>query len=164
MASKRLISVFTASSNTGRACVRELLERHSGTTAVRAVFRSEEKAAPLRADALGNHPGLEIVSGFDAFDVANLGAAFEGADAAVVVTPHEPARGFGDDAALTEAMMTAAAKAGVRQIVSVGSWTVNAPRGVPALAARFLTPEVRGGVVGMAQVCVPAHDVTRKVS
>ncbi len=59
------VSVIIASSQTGATCVRELLTTYAGRVNVRAVFRTEERAAPLRA-AFGDRGDLEVVVGVDA--------------------------------------------------------------------------------------------------
>eukprot|EP00037_Helgoeca_nana_P023106 m.238770 g.238770 ORF g.238770 m.238770 type:complete len:336 (-) comp26242_c0_seq4:124-1131(-) len=140
------VAVFTASSNSGGACVSHLLTKYAGRVAVRAVFRTDDKAVELRASGVGStalaNETLEIVTGYDAYESeATLCGAFEGADVAVIVTPHDPTRGFADDSALTIKMINAAALSGVSRIVSVGSWTCNNPLDVPMLATRFIAPE-----------------------
>lgn len=113
------VGVMTASSNSGAQCVREL----AGKCSVRAIFRSEEKAAPFRALP------IEIVTGVDAW---NLGDVFEGCDSTVIVTPHED---FAKDAELACNMIRAARG----HIIFVGSWTVRCPETL--IAKRFLAPE-----------------------
>ena len=134
------VSVFSASSATGRAAVAKLI---GGATpsSVRAIFRSEEKASSLRTST-ASVPSLEIVTGIDAYDAsARLVSAFRGTDVAILVTPHDPSRGFADDAMLQINMMNAAAEAGVQHIINVGSWTVRDADHVSMIAARFVPPE-----------------------
>jgi hypothetical protein len=68
------VAVVIASSQTGDKCVRELLTKYAGRVNVRAVFRTEERAAPLRA-AFGHRDDLEVVVGVDATNPASLPAA-----------------------------------------------------------------------------------------
>ena len=144
------VAVFTASSTTGKACVSALLARPDAPE-VRAVFRSADAAWRTAIDdttGAFRSELLEVSTGFDGYDDGDaLAAAFTGCDAAVIVAPHDLSRGFADDAMLAENMMVAAAAAGVEHIVSIGSWTVNAPgeddRGVSMLANRFVSPELK---------------------
>ena len=93
-----MISVFSASSQTGRACLTAVAKQRPDV-AVRAVFRTAEKAS---AAAPWLPEGPEVLTGVDAYNTADLARAYEGADVAVVVTPHDMARGFADDAMLTQ--------------------------------------------------------------
>jgi uncharacterized protein YbjT (DUF2867 family) len=141
-----IVSIVIASSNTGAACVEELLTNatYAGRVVTRAVFRSEEKAASLRtthAAAIASGD-LQIVSGVDAKDPASLPAAFDGVTATYIITPHDPAAGFADDADLTAVMVHAAVAAGVKHVVFGGSWTVNAAEALTILAPRFVGTEV----------------------
>lgn len=133
-------AVVTASSNSGGACVTALMHELKGKSKIRAVFRTEAKAAALRAGAAGRDD-VEVVVGVDAAESASLASAFAGADCAVVVTPHDAAAGMGRDADLTANMINAAAEAGVKHIVYVGSWTVIAPEAVSVIAQRFVPSE-----------------------
>jgi len=81
--------------------------------------------------------------GVDACKPETLATSFEGVDVAVIVTPLDYSRGMSDDAQLTINMVNAAYEAGVSHVVYVGSWTVNAPDGVPMLATRFAPTEAR---------------------
>jgi uncharacterized protein YbjT (DUF2867 family) len=140
------VAVFTASSNSGDACVLHLLTKYAGRVAVRAVFRTDDKAVALRASGMGStalaNETLEIVTGYDAYkSEAALRGAFDAADVAVIVTPHDPTRGFADDSDLTIKMINAAASSGVKHIVLVGSWTCNNPVDVSMIATRFIAPE-----------------------
>ena len=86
--------------------------------------------------------------GFDAYAGAeSLAAAFGGAETAVLVTPHDVTRGFGDDAMLMETMVSAAELAGVKHIVNIGSWTIHQPDNVSMIAKRFISPESRLGAL-----------------
>jgi hypothetical protein len=112
---KKLVSVITASSNSGSACVDELVNRYSDTTDVRAVFRSEEKAFSFRE----KYPNIEMVTGVDAYKLETLNKAFEGVSATLIVTPHDPVKGiseewFADDALLTANMINSAVVNGVK--------------------------------------------------
>lgn len=138
--SKPIATIITASSNTGAACIEELLTRYAGSVVVRAVFRSEDKAVALRAKQAEN-PDLQVVVGVDASKPDSLAPAFEGAELAYIVTPLEHGRGFGEDADLNANMVNAAVAAGVRHIVFGGSWTVNALERVPDIAHRFAGTE-----------------------
>jgi uncharacterized protein YbjT (DUF2867 family) len=133
------VSVIIASSQTGATCVRELLTTYAGRVNVRAVFRTEERAAPLRA-AFGDRgdSDLEVVVGVDATNPASLPAAFSGAAAALIVTPHEMEHGFGAHGDMSCAMINAAADAGVSHVALVCSWTVNWPDRIRTLSSRFL--------------------------
>jgi NAD(P)H dehydrogenase (quinone) len=133
-------TVITASSQTGAACIEQLLTRYNGTVLVKAAFRSDEKAAELRAHH-GENVNLEIITGVDAADPATLPAAFAGADIAYIVTPHEVGRSFGQDSDMNANMIQAAVNAGVKHIVFGGSWTVHAPEDVPDIASRFVGTE-----------------------
>ena len=87
--SKPLVTVITASSNSGSHCIHELFKRYSDKVAVRAVFRSEEKAKSFREQ----YKDLEIVTGVDAYNNESLDKAFKGAQSALIVTPHDPSKG-----------------------------------------------------------------------
>jgi uncharacterized protein YbjT (DUF2867 family) len=151
---KRVIAVFSSSSATGTSCVRELLSKCSSapnnssnsrsTRTIRALFRSKDKAALLESQFSKQIESgeLQIVSGYDGYDSeSKLALAFEGADVAVLVTPHDLSRGFTDDAMLSMNMIRAANNAGVKHIVNVGSWTVNEPEQLSMIANRFISPE-----------------------
>lgn len=60
----RAVSVVTASSTSGKACVSELLRRGFAPSAIRACVRSESKVEPIRED-IGGHQ-VNFVTGFDA--------------------------------------------------------------------------------------------------
>jgi uncharacterized protein YbjT (DUF2867 family) len=102
------------------------------------VFRSEEKAEPYRE----KYPNLEIVTGVDANKPETMVNAYRGAQAALVVTPHDMKAGFSRDAELTEAMINSAVENGVQYIVYVGSFTVNNYEGMKHIASRFQPTEV----------------------
>jgi len=137
-ATKRIAAVITASSNAGAACVQRLIELAPAGVEVRAVFRTEAKAASLAGTPRDN---VSVVTGPDASAPESLVAAFTGAETAVIVTPHDASRGMADDAALTAAMVNAAIDQGVKHIIYVGSWTVGAQDDLPALATRFAPTE-----------------------
>jgi len=140
MSATPIATIITASSNTGAAAVEELLTKYNGSVIVRAVYRSEEKAAAVRA-AFGENPNLQIVVGVDASVPETLPAAFEGATLAYIVTPLDHHAGFGKDADLNANMVEAAVAAGVSHIVFGGSWTIHAPEAVPDIAGRFVGTE-----------------------
>lgn len=162
------IALFAASSQTGRAAVSTLLGwegRAPYMHGVRAVFRSEEKAgamakeATLRSSNKTRPPEAELsfASGFDAYDPpSKLAEAFSDSDVAILVTPHDPSRGFADDAMLQKNMMDAAVSGGVKHIVSVGSWTVRDAEHVPLLAARFAAPEDHLDTLGVGWTSIRA--------
>lgn len=54
---KPLVAIFTANSNSGAPCLKELVEKYNDKVQVRAVFRSEEKAKPYRAQ----YPNIEVL-------------------------------------------------------------------------------------------------------
>lgn len=133
------IAVLTASSTSGKACVSTLLSSPT-TNAVRAIFRSESKAAPLRT-AHANDPRLQIHTGVDAQNPQTVQNALSGCTVAFLITPHDPARGYGDDADLVANMIHAAVAAGVRHVIFGASWTVSAKDRVPTIASRFAPGE-----------------------
>lgn len=57
------------------------------------------------------------------------------------MTPHDPTRGFADDANLSETMINHAVENGVKYIVVVGSWTVNVAKHAPIISSRFVSSE-----------------------
>jgi uncharacterized protein YbjT (DUF2867 family) len=135
---KFLVSIVTGNSNSGSACIEELLKTYSDRVSIRAVFRSEEKAQPFRLK-YGNR--IQEVIGVDASKPDTLEPAFAGAHSTLIVTPHDPARGMSDDSSLTVNMINAAAQAGVKYIVLVASWTVKAPERIGEIASRFVAAE-----------------------
>ncbi|KAK3256093.1 hypothetical protein CYMTET_34746 [Cymbomonas tetramitiformis] len=116
------------------------MEKYSGKVKVRACFRSQEKAQPL-VDKYESQANFEAMTNVDASSADTLARALEGATYAVLVTPHDPARGLSDDADLTANMINAAAEAGVKHIIYVGSWTVKAPEAIKMIASRFSPSE-----------------------
>jgi uncharacterized protein YbjT (DUF2867 family) len=70
-----------------------------------------------------------------------LKKAFENAQYALIVTPHDPAAGFSNDANLTETMINQAVENGVKYIVLVGSWTVRVKDQIKIIASRFVSSE-----------------------
>jgi uncharacterized protein YbjT (DUF2867 family) len=139
-AARRIASVMTASSNSGSAAVRRLLQLGADGLAVRAVFRSETAAERLR-DVITAASGVDSVIGCDASAPESLAPAFEGAKAAIIVCPHAVGADMGKDADLTANMVNEAKNAGVEHIVFVGSWTVGAAEALPTLAGRFAPTE-----------------------
>ena len=104
MSALPVCAVITASSNTGSACIEELLTRYAGTVVVRAAFRTEERAAPLRS-AQGTNPLLEIIVGVDAAEPVTLAPLFSGCSIAYIVTPLDHSAGFGKDSDLNANMV-----------------------------------------------------------
>ncbi|CAJ1406900.1 unnamed protein product [Effrenium voratum] len=135
LAAQPLAVVVPATSNSGAQAVRSLLAK--GQVRVRAAARSAERASKLLTDC----KQAELVSGIDAARVETVAPAFAGAQLAVIVTPHDPAAGMHDDAAMTANMINAARAAGVEHIVYIGSWTVHAPEQLKGLASRFVPSE-----------------------
>ena len=117
----KLVSIVTGNSNSGSACIDYLMNNHSSSLNVRAVFRSEEKSKPYRE----KYPNLAVVCGVDATQPETTKQAFEGADAAFIVTVHDPTRGFKDDAKLTQVLIDSAVECGVKYIILVASFSVN---------------------------------------
>jgi uncharacterized protein YbjT (DUF2867 family) len=142
----RRIAVISASSVSGHACVDSLISKASGLT-VRCCYRSADKAAAAAvapqssSSGRGNNTVVETMIGVDASDRTSLLEALAGADAAVLVTPLDHARGFSEDAQLSVNMCSAAVEAGVKRLVHVGSWTVKSPERLPGLSSRFLATE-----------------------
>ncbi len=132
------MTVFTANSNSGSYCVEELFKNYADKVQVRGVFRSEAKARPFRE----KHPDLEIVTGVDASKPDTMSGAYANAQAALVVTPHDPAAGFDKDADLTAAMINAAVANGVKYVVLVASFTVNNMEGMGMIGSRFYSSEL----------------------
>lgn len=87
---KPLVSIVTGNSNSGASCIKELFGRYSDKVNVRGVFRSEEKAKSFRND----YSKLEVVTGVDASKPETLKKAFENAQSALIVTPHDPTAGI----------------------------------------------------------------------
>lgn len=133
------VAVLTASSTSGAACVQALLSKY-GKTQIKAIFRTEVKAATLR-ECDGMQPNLEIVTGVDAANPESVVKALGGCTVAFLVTPFDSSRGIANDSTLVTNMIRAAADAGVHHVVYCGSWTVNQPEKVSALAGRFLAGE-----------------------
>ncbi|EGD81192.1 hypothetical protein PTSG_11228 [Salpingoeca rosetta] len=144
-----VVSVITATSNSGSACVEELLrlihnpkhgeQKHA--VQVRACVRSEKQKRDLLQHGYQQSPSaVTVTAGVDALAPNTLPPAFEGASVAVIVTPMTP-QGFDKDAQATANMVNAAVTAGVKHIVYVGSWTVHQPARLSLLAARFAPTE-----------------------
>jgi uncharacterized protein YbjT (DUF2867 family) len=129
---KRIVSIVTGSSNSGKSCIEELLTKFSDKVSVRGAFRTEEKAKPFRE----KYPNLEVVTGIDANQPETLTAAYKNVHAALVVTTHDSTRGFDDDAQLTANLINSAVDNGVKYIVLVASFTVHSEK-MSLLASRF---------------------------
>ena len=82
-----------------------------------------------------------MVTGVDASKSDTLSKAFENAERALIVTPHDPTQGFSNDANLTETMINHAVQNGVKYITVVGSWTVNNPKEIQIISSRFVSSE-----------------------
>jgi len=136
MAALPLVTVIPASSNSGSQAVRDLCETFHHVVRVRACFRTSEKA-----DALKDVGANETIVGIDALKVETLPQAFEGATVAVVVTPHDMAAGFTNDASMTENMIREAVRQGVKHVIYVGSWTAGVPECCPTISSRFVPTE-----------------------
>lgn len=136
--SKPLISIFTANSNSGSACIREIINKYSNRVRVRGVFRSEEKARIFK----DSFPKIETVVGCDADRPDSLAKAFQDAQYALIVTPHDPKKGFENDAKLCKNMIESAVANNVEYIVLVASWTVHFLREIPILSSRFKPSEI----------------------
>lgn len=142
MIDKPLVAVITASSNSGSACVDELMSRYLDEVRVRAIFRTEEKATLFRE----KYANLEIVAGVDANELDTLNKAFEGVNSALIVTPHDPSKGLSEEAASNDALLTAnminaAVNNGVKYIVLVASFTTHEPEKMKIIASRFKPSE-----------------------
>lgn len=135
--SKPLVSIVTGNSNSGKYCIQEIFDRYGDKLNVRGVFRTEEKAKPYREQ----YPKMEIVTGVDASQPETLDKAFKNAQYALVVTPHDPTKGFDNDANLTFNMINRAVENGVQYIVLVASFTVNYIEKMPIIGNRFLPSE-----------------------
>jgi uncharacterized protein YbjT (DUF2867 family) len=136
---RRLISVFTGSSNSGRHCIEALTKTFADQQlSIRGVFRTEDKAKPFREE----YPNLEIVVGSDARHPETLAQAFRGAQAALIVVPCDMKVGFDQDAFLTETMINHAVANGVEYIVLVTSFSVNDMAKFEFVGRRFQSPEL----------------------
>jgi len=138
MSKKPLVVIITGNSNSGSSCIKELFERYSDKVNVRGVFRSKEKAQPF----LEKYPKLEVITGVDAYQPETLKVAFDGADSALIVTPHDPTKGdMNDDAKLTANMINQAVACNVKYVVLVGSISVHTPNVCRMIADRFVSSE-----------------------
>jgi len=138
------ISVVTGNSNSGSACIQELLTRYKSTfQKIKAGFRSDEKANHLRNSSYFDQGVVEIISGVDANKKETLFPVFNDTDYALIVTPLDYTAGTHNDGALTCNMINAAFECGVKHIVVVASWTVKDPVRLPVLSSRFLPTEAR---------------------
>ena len=137
MSKKPLVAILTGNSNSGSSCIKELFERYSDKVTVRGIFRSKDKAQPF----MEKYPQMEVITGVDAYQPETLKVAFEGADSALIVTPHDPSKDFGDDAKLTANRINPAVACHVKYIVLVASWTVHHPDKMPVISSRFVPSE-----------------------
>ena len=110
-------SIFTATSNTGLACIEELYSRkdYSGKVKVRGVFRSAEKAEQLSK----KYPDLEVVVGVDADKPETLSKAFVGAEKAFIICPFDlrSSRSVDEDVKMLNNVIHAAVDAEVKYII-----------------------------------------------
>lgn len=151
------ISVITGSSASGLACLKALLSKahqqqsSQSTTKkppllelVRGCFRLQGKAAtirsslPLRGLVDCKYESIPFV---DATDKDSLRRALEGIDRALVVTPQDYKDGLQYEAIKSINMIQVAKEVGVKRVIHIGSWTVNAPTELPILASRFVPTE-----------------------
>lgn len=84
---------------------------------------------------------MKVVTGVDANKPETLKKAFENADYALIVTPHDPASGIENDANLNETLINHAVENGVKYIVWVGSFTVKDPVRMSMISRRFVSSE-----------------------
>jgi len=128
------VAIITASAVSGRACAARLAmlgPASEDRLRIRLVYRgNQDRADATLPPALRGDARVERVVGVDAADMFALRDSLADVDTAVLVTPHDAARGFGNDARLSANMVRAAAGAGVRRIIHVGSWTVTQARPV----------------------------------
>ncbi|CAF0993392.1 unnamed protein product, partial [Brachionus calyciflorus] len=122
MSQNPLVSIMTASSNSGSACLHELYKKYSKQVRIRGVFRSQEKSEIFAR----KYPNIETVSGCDATKFETLSKAFVNADYALIVTPLDQARGMQNDSDLTIAMINAAVQYNVKYI-TILKWTILRP-------------------------------------
>ncbi|KAJ3115027.1 hypothetical protein HK100_001485 [Physocladia obscura] len=128
------IAIIPASSRSGVTCVEALLKQKEGNNIqIRQIVRRSEWTNTSALTETVLNTGADSGS-------AALEVAFADCNSALIVTPDGGAA-FSDDAKLTENMLRAAASAGVKHIVLVGSWTVHHPEKLSELAERFLSPE-----------------------
>jgi uncharacterized protein YbjT (DUF2867 family) len=135
---KRLVSVFTGNSNSGRRCIDHLVKQFSDLVNVRGVFRTEDKAALFR----NNYPSIDIVVGPDASRPETLAPAFRHAHAAFIVVPCDSKASFDNDSFLAETMINHAVANGVKYIVLVTSFTVNHMDKFGYIGRRFQSAEL----------------------
>jgi uncharacterized protein YbjT (DUF2867 family) len=137
-AQQKLVTIITASSNSGSACLAELIEKYNEKVHIRAVFRSEDKCQHYRT----KYPHVEYMTGIDAHKPDTLAPAFLGAHSALIVTPHDPtAHDYSHDAKMTENMIISAVENGVKYIVLVASWTVKNCEKMSIISSRFKSSE-----------------------
>lgn len=140
------VAVVTASSASGTVCVKKLLTKSTNIPGdgliVRGVFRTRARADAFELPALQNDKiTYEAHVGVDAMDVETLKAALKDCDRAVLITPLDYSAGMQNDSDKSINMIRAAKEEGVRRVVHVGSWTVNAPDRLPILSSRFKPTE-----------------------
>ncbi|KAI8895431.1 hypothetical protein BC833DRAFT_601346 [Globomyces pollinis-pini] len=122
------VVVIPAGSSTGTACIQELVAHQ---VYPRCCHRS-----------LKEFPSnCEVYSDSNAMDRSSLKKAFKDIKSALIVTPLDHSKGFGNDSLMTCNMIEEAVAAGVKYIVLVGSWTVNEPVKCNGIASRFLEAE-----------------------
>ena len=134
----RTVAIITGNSNSGKYCIEELFTRYKDSgLKIKAGFRSAEKAQPF----LDKYPGLEAVNDVDAYKPESMVKLFQGAQSALIVTPHDMKKGFSDDADLTSNMINTAVEQGVNYIVLVASFTVNNMERMGLIGSRFKPSE-----------------------
>eukprot|EP00301_Raphidiophrys_heterophryoidea_P008147 c13065_g1_i1.p1 GENE.c13065_g1_i1~~c13065_g1_i1.p1 ORF type:complete len:302 (-),score=70.67 c13065_g1_i1:1369-2274(-) len=137
-----VLSVVTASSNSGSSCIRELLTKYSDKfQSVTAAFRSETSAQTLKDAPYFDANKVKVVVGIDARKPETLPPAFEGAHVALIVTPADPSHTMTDDAEMTANLVNGAVAAGVKHIVYVGSFSAAVADDIKIIASRFVGTE-----------------------
>lgn len=130
--SPRKVALLTASSNSGRSCLEALLA-NPDTPEIHALFRTPERASAIVPAPLDN---VIVHTGVDASVPSTLAKGLSGCEAALLVTPLDPAHGMANDGEKVCNMIQAAVDAKVNHIVFVSSWTITCGS-CPILAARF---------------------------
>lgn len=98
----------------------------SSPVMIRACVRTEDAAEKIALRHAECHQ-LTFVKGINALQPSTLGSTFENAQVAVIVTPMTK-EGFSKDKEATKNMIQAAAAAGVKHVIYIGSWTVLQPK------------------------------------
>lgn len=143
--SQKTCAIVTGNSSSGAACIKEILEKYQDKNIkIRAVFRTQEKAEPIK----NKYPGIETVVGVDASKTDSLHKAFKGVDCAMIVTVHDYSRGFEKDCELTLNLVNSAVECGVKYIVLVASFTALHYDKVPIIAGRFKPVEEKLAQIG----------------